>query len=227
MSDTLEIFGAEYQGVTGIKATDNTGAVKTYIRPQGSRSITANGTVDVTTYASVTVNVAGGGTAINNQNKTVSPTESQQNVTADSGYTGLGTVTVNAISSSYVGSEITRKAATTYNTSSTDQTISSGQYLTGAQTIKAVTTANLSAANIKAGVVVKVGDTNDDDRIAAVTGTYTSDANASATDILSGKTAYVNGAKVTGTVTFQTIYSGMSDPSSSTGVNGDVYIKTA
>lgn len=33
----------------------------------------------------------------NNQNKTVSPAVTQQSVTFDSGYTGLGTVTVNPI----------------------------------------------------------------------------------------------------------------------------------
>lgn len=40
------------------------------------------------------------GSAINNQNKTVSPSTSQQSVSADQGYTGLGTVTVNAVTSS-------------------------------------------------------------------------------------------------------------------------------
>ena len=42
------------------------------------------------------------GSTINNQNKTVTPTKSQQSVSADSGYTGLGTVTVNAIPSQYI-----------------------------------------------------------------------------------------------------------------------------
>ena len=39
------------------------------------------------------------GTTINNQDKTVSPTTSQQAITADNGYTGLGQVTVNAVTS--------------------------------------------------------------------------------------------------------------------------------
>ena len=47
---------------------------------------------------------------------------------------------------------------------------------------------NLVASNIKAGV-----------SILGTSGTYTSDATAIASDIKSGKTAYINGAKVTGT----------------------------
>ena len=42
------------------------------------------------------------GSTINNQNKTVTPTKSQQSISADSGYTGLGTITINAIPSQYI-----------------------------------------------------------------------------------------------------------------------------
>lgn len=59
--DTLEIFGDEFTNVAGIKATDDNNQIKTYIRPQGTKSISANGTgIDVTAYASVDVSVSSG-----------------------------------------------------------------------------------------------------------------------------------------------------------------------
>lgn len=62
MADTLQIFGTEYQNVTGIIATTPSKSDLTYVRPQGTKSITENGTgIDVTNYASVDVNVSGGG----------------------------------------------------------------------------------------------------------------------------------------------------------------------
>lgn len=66
----------------------------------------------------------------------------------------------------------TPKAAQTYYPSTSDQTIASGYRLTGTQTFKGVLLTNLTADNIKKDVVVKVGDSADDDRIISVTGTY-------------------------------------------------------
>ena len=82
----------------------------------------------------------------------------------------------------------TAKGAQTYTPRTSDQTIAAGAYLTGKQTIKG--DANLTAANIRTGV-----------SIFNVEGTFTADADATASDIASGKTAYVKGEKVTGTAT--------------------------
>lgn len=92
---------------------------------------------------------------IRNQDKTVTPTTSKQSITADAGYSGLGTVTVNAV------------------TAAIDPNIKSG--------------------NIKSGVT-----------ILGVAGSSkvldTTDATAKSSDVLNGKTAYVNGAKITGEI---------------------------
>lgn len=103
--------------------------------------------------------VTGGASGASLQSKTVSPSESAQTVKADYGYDGLSQVTVNAVSRTYVGSGVTKKAAATYTPKTSDQSIAASQYLSGAQTIKG--DANLVAGNIKSGV-----------SIFGVTGTY-------------------------------------------------------
>ena len=116
--------------------------------------------------------------------------------TVSAGYVASATASTATVS---LTASVTTKGAATINTSSSDQTIASGTYLTGAQTIKAVTVSGLSADKILSGTTVKIGDANDDDRIASVSGS----------------------------VTFQTYYTGSGAPSSSLGSNGDIYLQTS
>lgn len=92
--------------------------------------------------------------------------------------------------------------AATYNVSTSNQTIPAGKLTTGAQTIRAVTTSGIDAANIKSGAVIQVGDEGSAGRIKNVTGTFTNEAAnpITAATVLSGKVGYVNGAKVTGDI---------------------------
>lgn len=59
MTDSLTVFGTDFTNVTGIKATGTGNGTLTYIRPTGSQNITENDTYDVTSLASVVVNVSG------------------------------------------------------------------------------------------------------------------------------------------------------------------------
>lgn len=170
----------------------------------------------ITANPTISINASGLITATASSTKSITPTVNAGYI--DSGT--AGTITVSGTSTS----QLTTVSATTYNVSTGNRTISAARYLTGAQTIRAVTTSNISADNIKAGVLVKVGDSADDDRIVGVTGTFTSDGTAAAGDIVSGKSAYVNGSKIDGSLTFATITTSTANPSG--GSNGDIWIKT-
>ena len=215
MADTLEIFGVEYTNVAGIKATDDNDQIKTYIRPQGTKSITSNGTgIDVSAYATADVSVPTG-TARTSADLTVSGATvtapaglyaSSASATVASGSatpassisatgatvsTGTNTLTLSKssvsntpqVSAGYISSgtagnssvsltaSVTTKGAATYYPSTSNQTINASQYLTGAQTINAVSQTNLTADNIKNGTTVTIS--NGSSNLWSVTGTYT------------------------------------------------------
>ena len=187
-----------------------------------SISLTANATIDPTPTASgATVTIPAGyyssqtTKSVSNGSATGPSSLSGSSATVTTGtntitLTKTGVSTTPTVSAGYISSatsstatvaltaSVTTKAAATYNTSSSDQTIASGTYLTGTQTIKAVTVSGLSADKILSGTTVKVGDANDDDRIASVSGS----------------------------VTLTTVYTGSSAPSSALGSNNDIYIQS-
>ena len=71
----------------------------------------------------------------------MTPSETKQTITPDSGYTGLGTVTVNAIPTTYVGSGITQRSSTDLTMSGATVTAPAGYYASAAS--KSVTTMTL------------------------------------------------------------------------------------
>ncbi len=173
-------------------------------------SAVANGTVVPPTTITGSQATVTAGTNVLTFSKSISVTP---NVTT-AGYISAGTASNVTVT---LSAAITTKAAATYTPGTTTQTISANQYLTGAQTI--VGDADLVAGNIRSGI-----------NIFGVTGTYagidTSDATATASDIMDGETAYVNGSKITGSLVVQTYYTGRTAPAASLGNNGDIYLQS-
>ncbi len=188
-----------------------------------------------------TVSGVSGGGNYTLQSKKVAPTKAQQNVTPDSGYYGLSDVTVDPIPENYhdvssvtaaAGDVLTKKmfvtadgkltAGTMADNGAVDKTLDAnapsytvpaGRH-SGTGTVKIVpeektATPSKSAQDITPAdgkVLTKV-------TVAAIPAKYidTSDATATAANILAGKTAYVDGAKKTGTMTDNGAISGSID----------------
>lgn len=76
----------------------------------------------------------------------------------------------------------TTKGATSYYATTSDQTIASGTYLTGTQTIKALSQTNLTADNIKSGTTITINNGNAN--VWSVLGTYTGGGGGSGLTLL-------------------------------------------
>lgn len=210
---------------TAFDGIENKGAVSaqvqegdTYTIPKGYHN--GSGTVS---------GVAGGGN-YGLQSKSVTPTKNQQSITPDSGYYGLSDVTVAAIPEAYqdvsavtagaadvlankvivnaagetVAGTMTNNGAVskTLDTNTTSYTVPKG-YHSGTGTVK-ITTEEKSATPTKSAQTISAtsGKVLSSVTVAAIPSNYidTTDATAAAANILDGKTAYVNGAKVEGTM---------------------------
>ena len=210
---------------TAIDSIVNQGAVSaqvqegsTYTIPKGYHN--GSGTVS---------GVAGGGN-YNLQSKSVTPTKQQQSVTPDSGYYGLSDVTVAAIPQAYqdvssvtavAGDVLANKIIVTsdgsvttgtmpnigavsqkLDTATTSYAVPAG-YHNGSGTVS-ITTETKSATPSKEQQTVTPteGSVLSSVTVNAIPAEYadTSDATATAAQILTGQTAYVDGDKVTGTM---------------------------
>lgn len=90
------------------------------------------------------------------QTKSVTPTESTQTVTPDSGYYALEEVNVGAISSSYVGSGITRRSSSDMTVSGATVTAPSGYYASNASKAVSSGSATTPATTVTANPSISV-----------------------------------------------------------------------
>lgn len=146
VTQTAVVSGVYTTGTINVEPIPNN-----YILPTGTKTILSNGTnIDVAKYATAKVNVIP-----NLQNKTITPTELKQTISAASSYDGLGTITVNAISPDYIGSEIIRRASEDVTILGASITVPAGYYTTTATaTIATVTQANPNISITGEGLIV-------------------------------------------------------------------------
>lgn len=287
MSDNVTIFDVDYTGVAGIKCKGTGNGTLTYIRPQGTKSISANGTgIDVAQYASVDVSVSGGGSpTLQAKTRTISAAGTFVD-TPDQGYDGLSSVTTTVPSANFyvdvAGKEFftdgsARKwhirgtadldisegdtegwhgqgtqfgnyvefaavpANTTVTPSTTAQTIGGANYMMeGPVTVAAMPTGTAGTPTATKGTVsnhaiaVTPSVTNTTGYITGGTKTGTA-VTVSASELVSGsETKTVNGtydvtnlASLVVAIPIVTYYTSSSNPTSSQGSNGDIWLVTS
>lgn len=196
--------------VTGyIQGGTRTGTAVTVSASQlvsGTKNITANGNnIDVTNYEKVNVAVpgGGGGGTYETVSTSVTPSESTQSVTltASSGYDAIGTatVTVSAISSTYIGSGVTTMTTSDLAVSGATVTAPAGYYSSAA---------SKSVASGTAGTPT------------ATKGTVTNHS-VTVTPKVTNTTGYISGGTKTGTAVTVTASELVSGNLTLTAVSGD------
>ena len=149
-SYTAYANGTKYTGSittktgTDLSASGDTVTVPAgYYASQATKAVSAGSATAPATISGTSASVSTGTNTLT-LSKTISVTPS---VTA--GYVASGTAGNSSVS---LTASVTTKGATTYTPTTSNQTIASGTYLTGAQTISG--DANLVAGNIKSGVSI-------------------------------------------------------------------------
>ena len=159
-------------GITRRDSTDLSDSGATVSVPAGYYETAASKAVASGSATVPSTINAGNGASISYglTNITLSKSNVSITPTVTPGYVSSGTAGNATV---YLSATADFQPETTWHPSTSDQNILAGKILQGVQHIKAVTMENLTAANIKDGVTVKIGDSTDDDCVTSVTGTYT------------------------------------------------------
>lgn len=210
---------------TAVDGISNQGAVSATVQEGDTYTIPAgyhNGSGTVS-------GVAGGGN-YKLQSKTIAPTKAQQSITPDSGYYGLSDVTVSAIPDAYQDvSSVTAGAADTLtgkvlvtsdgkvttgtmpnngavskalDAGTPSYTIPKGYHSGTGKVSVTVETKSVTPTKAAQDIVPSAGKLLSKVTVAAIPDEFvdTSDADAAAANILDGKTAFVDGEKITGSM---------------------------
>ena len=221
-------------GITSRSSSDLTASGATVTVPAGYYSSQATKSVSSMTLPT---SAAASATSGYTSKATISRSTSNQYINIPPGYNSAGAYyTISAVAngsatgpSSLSGTSATVSTGTntltlTKTGVTTTPTVSAG-YVSSA-TASTATVALTASVTTKAAATITPGTTNQ--TIASgtyLTGTQTisGDANLVGSNIISGKSIF----GVSGTVVIQHYYTGSSAPSSSLGVNGDIYLQTS
>lgn len=247
---TVKAIPEAYQDVTSVTATAaDVLATKVIVDSSGrvtTGTMTNNGAVSKTLDATTTsyaipagYHSGTGSVNVVTETKTLTPTKSQQVVSATSGKV-ISSVTVNAIPDNYVDTtDATATAGTildgetayvggvkvegtmpnngaaekTLTTTETSYTIPEGYHNGEGTVIIVPETKTVQPSRSEQNVTPTTGKVLSKVTVGAIPANLidTTDATAEASDILSGQTAYVNGVKVTGSMTNNAAVNGTID----------------
>lgn len=190
ISSTYVGSGIDRNDSTNLTASGATVTVPAgYYQNQASKSV-ASGS------ATAPASISGSSATLSSGTNTITLTKTcSVTPVVNAGYISGGTARNSTVS---LTASVTTKAAATITPTKSQQTIQSGTYLTGTQTIAAIPSAYQDVTGVT----------------------------AAAGDVVSGKTIVDStGASVNGSLVIQHYYTGSSAPSSSLGVNGDIYLQ--